>query len=67
MSLLRPTRARIDRRSLSGGQSLEYYTSRNAVALDTIGWTGYIAMSIFVLLLIVGFFVEWRRGALEWE
>ena len=38
-----------------------------AVALDTIGWTGFIAMSIFVALLVVGFFVEWRRGALEWE
>ena len=38
-----------------------------AVAFDTLGMTGFIAMSIFVVLLIVGFFVEWRRGALEWE
>ncbi|MEM1410794.1 MAG: NADH-quinone oxidoreductase subunit A [Pseudomonadota bacterium] len=38
-----------------------------AVSLDTIGMTGFIAMSFFVGLLIVGFFVEWRRGALEWE
>ena len=33
----------------------------------SLGWTGFIAMSIFVALLVVGFFVEWRRGALEWE
>ncbi|KAA9130254.1 NADH-quinone oxidoreductase subunit A [Marinihelvus fidelis] len=38
-----------------------------ALALDTIGWNGFIAMMVFVLLLIVGFFVEWSRGALEWE
>ena len=38
-----------------------------AVALDTLGMTGFVAMSIFVALLIVGFAVEWRRGALEWE
>jgi NADH-quinone oxidoreductase subunit A len=38
-----------------------------AVALDELGMQGFIAMSIFVLLLIVGFIVDWRRGALEWE
>ena len=38
-----------------------------AVAFDSLGMTGFVAMSIFVLLLIVGFLVEWRRGALEWE
>jgi len=38
-----------------------------AVALDTLGMQGFIAMSIFVLLLIVGFFFEWRRGGLEWD
>ena len=38
-----------------------------AVALDSLGMVGFIAMSIFVLLLVVGFYVEWKRGALEWE
>ena len=38
-----------------------------AVALDSLGTYGLIAMTIFVLELIVGFFIAWRRGALEWE
>jgi NADH-quinone oxidoreductase subunit A len=38
-----------------------------AVVLDKIGMVGFAAMVVFVLLLVVGFFVEWRRGALEWE
>jgi NADH:ubiquinone oxidoreductase subunit 3 (subunit A) len=24
-------------------------------------------MSIFLLLLVVGFIFEWKKGALEWE
>ena len=35
--------------------------------LDRIGMVGFAAMSLFVLLLVVGFFIEWKRGALEWE
>jgi NADH-quinone oxidoreductase subunit A len=38
-----------------------------AVVLDKIGMVGLGAMALFVLLLVVGFFVEWKRGALEWE
>ncbi len=38
-----------------------------AVALDSIGVTGLIAMSIFLALLVVGFIYEWKKGALEWE
>jgi NADH-quinone oxidoreductase subunit A len=38
-----------------------------AVALDSLGVLGLVAMSIFVLELIIGFFFAWRRGALEWE
>jgi len=26
-----------------------------------------ISMSIFLLLLVVGFIFEWKKGALEWE
>jgi len=26
-----------------------------------------VAMSIFLLLLVVGFIFEWKKGALEWE
>lgn len=38
-----------------------------AVALHKIGWTGFTAMIIFLVLLTVGFVYEWKKGALEWE
>ena len=38
-----------------------------AVALEDLGMAGVVAMAIFVILLVVGFLVEWKRGALEWE
>ena len=38
-----------------------------AVALEDLGMAGVVAMAIFVVLLVVGFLVEWKRGALEWE
>ena len=38
-----------------------------AVALDAIGYQGLIAMGIFLLVLVVGFVYEWRKGALEWD
>ena len=38
-----------------------------AVALDSIGLFGLAAMAIFLLLLVVGFVYEWKKGALEWD
>ena len=38
-----------------------------AVVLDSLGMFGIFAMTIFVLELVIGFFVLWKRGALEWE
>ncbi len=38
-----------------------------AVVLDEIGWFGYIAMVVFLGILVVGFIYEWKKGALEWE
>ncbi|HVF17984.1 MAG TPA: NADH-quinone oxidoreductase subunit A [Steroidobacteraceae bacterium] len=38
-----------------------------AVSLDTIGAVGLAAMGIFLLVLIVGFIYEWKKGALEWD
>ncbi len=38
-----------------------------AVALDEIGMFGFLAMVIFILILVVGFIYEWMKGALEWE
>ena len=38
-----------------------------AVVLDDIGVFGFLAMGVFLLVLVVGFIYEWKKGALEWE
>jgi len=38
-----------------------------AIALDELGTFGLLAMGVFLLILVVGFIYEWRKGALEWE
>lgn len=38
-----------------------------AVAMDTVGLTGFVAVLIFVAVLVVGFAYEWKKGALDWE
>ncbi|TVS11758.1 MAG: NADH-quinone oxidoreductase subunit A [Wenzhouxiangella sp.] len=38
-----------------------------AVALDHVGLTGLLAMGVFLLILVIGFIYEWKKGALEWE
>ncbi len=38
-----------------------------AVALDSLGLFGLAAMFVFVLELVIGYIVIWKRGALEWE
>ena len=38
-----------------------------ALALDTLGVFGFAAMFVFVIELVIGYFVIWKRGALEWE
>jgi NADH-quinone oxidoreductase subunit A len=38
-----------------------------AVVLHHIGWYGFLAMMVFLAVLVVGFIYEWKKGALEWE
>ena len=38
-----------------------------AVSLNDIGLTGFVAMMIFLGILVVGFVYEWKKGALDWE
>jgi NADH-quinone oxidoreductase subunit A len=38
-----------------------------AVALGEVGMAGFVAMMIFLGILVVGFIYEWKKGALEWE
>ncbi len=38
-----------------------------AVVIPDIGLAGFWAMMLFLLILVVGFIYEWKKGALEWE
>ncbi|MGH8655387.1 MAG: NADH-quinone oxidoreductase subunit A [Gammaproteobacteria bacterium] len=38
-----------------------------AVVLREISLFGFLAMLIFLAILVVGFAYEWKKGALEWE
>ena len=38
-----------------------------AVVIKQIPTAGFVAMLCFLLLLVVGFIYEWKKGALEWE
>ncbi len=38
-----------------------------AVSLEATGWTGWIAMLIFLAELALGLAYAWKKGALEWE
>jgi NADH-quinone oxidoreductase subunit A len=38
-----------------------------AVVINEIGLAGFLAMMLFLGILVVGFVYEWKKGALEWE
>jgi NADH-quinone oxidoreductase subunit A len=38
-----------------------------AVVLQEIGLSGFIAMMVFLGVLVIGFIYEWMKGALEWD
>ena len=38
-----------------------------AVSLPGTGWTGWIAMMVFIAELALGLAYAWKKGALEWE
>ena len=38
-----------------------------AVVLQEIGLAGFLAMMLFLVVLVVGFIYEWVKGALEWD
>jgi NADH-quinone oxidoreductase subunit A len=38
-----------------------------AVVFKDIGMFGFVAMIIFLSILVIGFIYEWKKGALEWE
>jgi NADH-quinone oxidoreductase subunit A len=38
-----------------------------AIVLREIGLFGFLAMVVFLAILVVGFIYEWKKGALEWD
>ena len=38
-----------------------------AVAFRDLGMQGFVTMVVFILILLVGYFYIWRKGALEWD
>ena len=38
-----------------------------AVRFRELGWFGFGAMTIFLLILVLGLAYEWRKGGLEWN
>ena len=38
-----------------------------AVVVHEIGFIGIISMALFLLILVVVFIYEWKKGALEWD
>ena len=37
-----------------------------AVSAKELGWPGYWAMLIFVVIIVIGLIYEWSAGALDW-
>ena len=38
-----------------------------AVIYEEVGWAGYVQMSFFIILLLVGLFYIWKHGGLDWR
>jgi NADH-quinone oxidoreductase subunit A len=38
-----------------------------AMALRTLGWTGYFQVVLFTLVLAAGYLYIWKKGALDWR
>jgi NADH-quinone oxidoreductase subunit A len=38
-----------------------------AVAFHSLGGVGLVAIMVFLAVLLVGFFYEWKKGVLDWE
>ena len=38
-----------------------------AVRMRELGWSAFLAVSLFVVVLAVGLLYEWKKGGLEWD
>jgi len=37
-----------------------------AIAFDRLGWSGWLQISFFILILLISLFYIWKKGGLEW-
>lgn len=38
-----------------------------AVAMDDLGWRGWLQISFFIIVLLLSLFVIWKKGGLDWS
>ena len=38
-----------------------------AVEVKELGWSAFVAMTLFVAVLAIGLLYEWKKGGLEWD
>ena len=38
-----------------------------AVQMRELGWSAFLAMTMFVVVLAIGLLYEWKKGGLEWD
>jgi NADH-quinone oxidoreductase subunit A len=37
-----------------------------AIAFESLGWSGWLQISFFIVILLVSLFYLWKKGGLEW-
>jgi NADH-quinone oxidoreductase subunit A len=37
-----------------------------AIAFELLGWRGWLQITFFIVVLLLGLFYIWRKGGLEW-
>ena len=37
-----------------------------AISYDRLGWSGWLQISFFIFVLLLGLFYIWKKGGLEW-
>jgi len=38
-----------------------------AIAFRTLGWTGFVQILVFFVLLVAGYVYVWRKGVFDWS
>jgi NADH-quinone oxidoreductase subunit A len=38
-----------------------------AMALRDLGWTGFLQILVFFVILLAGYVYVWKKGALTWD